>query len=93
MRSVHDVVAPQYRAYVDADQALGAADRATELAMLERWDQVLSTEDESQEQDIYQHVAPKYVAYVEADESRSQDQKDRRKRLIESWRRRLEEGR
>jgi polynucleotide 5'-kinase involved in rRNA processing len=61
--------------------------------MLERWDQVLSTDDESQEQDIYQHVAPKYVAYVLADETLEQSKKDRRLRLIDSWRIRLEEGR
>jgi hypothetical protein len=93
MTSVHDVIAPDYRSYVDADEALTAEQRAYEERMLERWDEAVESFDEDSERVIYTYIAPRYLAYLEADESRSQDQKDRRKRLVESWRRRLEEER
>lgn len=86
-KRTHDVIAPQFRRYVEADAALSVAELEAEQQVLARW-ALIVTEDGHQVADelaVHEHVAPRFVRYVDADEGLDQAQKDRRKRHVEAW--------
>ena len=89
----HQVIAPAYRGYVEADVQLEEGQLELELRWLERWAKAVEEADRGEERRVHAHIAPRYVGYVDADTKLDAEQKARRTRHVKAWGLRLEEER